>query len=49
MIPYELYDDKNNMYFGYNLTLDLPNGDWKVGYYFKAKTALEAADKIEIP
>jgi hypothetical protein len=49
MIPYELYDDKNNMYYGYNLTLDLPNGDWKTTYFFKPKTAADTAEKIEIP
>ena len=49
MVPYELYDDKNNMYYGYNLSLELPNGDWKTTYYFKQKTASDTAEKIEIP
>jgi hypothetical protein len=49
MVPYELYDDKNNMYFGYNLSLELPNGEWKTTYHFKPKTANEAAEKMDIP
>jgi len=49
MIPYDQYDDKNNLYYGYNFSLDLPNGDWKLSYYFRAKTANDSAERIEIP
>jgi hypothetical protein len=48
MVPYELYDDKNNLYYGYNFNLELPNGDWKTTYHFRPKNN-ENADKIEIP
>ena len=48
MSPKEQEDERGAAYYKYSYELELPYGEWKLGYYYKLRSN-EQAEKQELP